>query len=355
MNKPLVTIIVPNFNNTVFLGELVDSIARQSYPNWELIVIDDGSTDNSFQYAMDIARHNPSKIRVIGRNRLPKGGQTCRNIGIQESKGEYIVFFDSDDLISEDCLEQRVSFMESHQELDFGVFPAHSFKPREDYKTYYKGDISWGNPTNGNAINLFLRNEYPFLVVTSIFRKGSLSGIEWDEKLTVRQDLDFNLSLLFSEKKYDYCPNAEYDYFYRVHHTANHVSGNMTTPEKYESMVYLFDKIFSKIESFEDYRKEEYAESFKRYIVNYLNQIVICGDKVMRKDYLVKVNSHFSICFINRMRLASWLAINVPNKSIREYFSYCVFLLLFGHKFYFQLIDKAFLKIRKGLSKVSPL
>ena len=173
MSLPLVSIVVPNYNNTVYLKELVDCVRNQTYSHWEMMIVDDGSTDHSFQFACNIASGD-DRIRAIERKRLPKGGSTCRNIGIEESKGDYVVIFDSDDLISENCLDQRVKFMDAHPELDFAVFPTHSFKPRKNYQELRETDVRWGNRFLGDAIDRFLRNEYPFLVVSCIFKRDSI-------------------------------------------------------------------------------------------------------------------------------------------------------------------------------------
>ena len=127
MHNKIVSIVIPNFNNTQYLKEIVDCIKRQTFLDWELIVVDDVSTDNSYEFALELAISD-SRITVLQRDRLPKGGQTCRNIGLKNAKGKYVIFLDSDDLISDNCLKQRVEFMQNNLDIDFGIFKAHSFK-----------------------------------------------------------------------------------------------------------------------------------------------------------------------------------------------------------------------------------
>lgn len=123
MNK--VSIIVPNFNGSLFLKETIESVVNQSYKNWELIVVDDGSTDNS---ASIVSSYLSEKVRYIQRSYdRKKGGNTCRNIGIEEATGDYAIFLDSDDILADYCLEQRIAFMERHKELDFAVFNIYNF------------------------------------------------------------------------------------------------------------------------------------------------------------------------------------------------------------------------------------
>ena len=102
---------------------MIDSIKCNTYDNWELLAIDDGSEESTISLLQRYAQED-SRIRLICRSRLPKGAPTCRNIGIDEAQGKYLVFFDSDDYITPDCLGQRVQSIEAHPELDFMVFPS---------------------------------------------------------------------------------------------------------------------------------------------------------------------------------------------------------------------------------------
>ena len=124
--KPLVTIVIPNYNSAKFIEETLNSVCKQGYQNWEALVVDDGSSDNSPQIIKQKC-NTESRIRYIQRDRDPKGGNVCRNIGLQEAKGKYIIFLDSDDLLSPDCLEQRVCCMEANTFFNVGVFNMVSF------------------------------------------------------------------------------------------------------------------------------------------------------------------------------------------------------------------------------------
>ena len=114
---------MPTFNHEEELAVMIDSIKCNTYDNWELLAIDDGSEESTISLLQRYAQED-SRIRLICRSRLPKGAPTCRNIGIDEAQGKYLVFFDSDDYITPDCLGQRVQSIEAHPELDFMVFPS---------------------------------------------------------------------------------------------------------------------------------------------------------------------------------------------------------------------------------------
>ncbi len=98
----LVSIIVPFYNVEGYIEKCIQSIKDQTYKNWELILVDDGSTDDSYVICNKYAKED-SRIRLFHRDRA--GVSAARNYGINEAKGEYILFADSDDWLDKDMLE----------------------------------------------------------------------------------------------------------------------------------------------------------------------------------------------------------------------------------------------------------
>lgn len=114
MMKPLVTVIMPVYNAEAFVAEAIDSVLAQTYPSWELIVVDDGSTDASPEI---LKRHTDPRIVTIRQQNKGEGG--ARNTGLERAKGEYIGFLDADDMFLPTALEQFVAFLDGHP--DAGV------------------------------------------------------------------------------------------------------------------------------------------------------------------------------------------------------------------------------------------
>ncbi|MCC3799628.1 glycosyltransferase family 2 protein [Vibrio parahaemolyticus] len=104
-----VSIIMPTYNVSAFVQETIDSVKAQSYTNWELIVIDDCSSDNTFDILERIA-DSDARITVLS-NDFNSGAGEARNKGICASKGQYIAFLDSDDLWMPDKLLKQICFM----------------------------------------------------------------------------------------------------------------------------------------------------------------------------------------------------------------------------------------------------
>ncbi len=106
MKEPLVSIIIPIYNVEKHLKKCLDSVLSQTYRNIEIILIDDGSTDNSGYIADEYSRHNDN-ISVIHTN---NGGLSrARNIGIKSASGQWISFIDSDDYVSRDFISKLLN------------------------------------------------------------------------------------------------------------------------------------------------------------------------------------------------------------------------------------------------------
>ena len=247
MDNPIVSIVIPVFNNAELVKIMVDSVVAQEYKNWELLLVDDGSDEPTIAVLQRFLEED-SRIQLISRNRLPKGAQTCRNIGMDAAKGKYIVFFDSDDYVASCCLSQRVAYMETDPGLDFSVFPAKVFRKadRSDAKLRYGV-----KPKCGDDLFLFLIPYLPFVVWNNIYRLDSLrrKGIRWDEKLKSLQDSDFNMESILSGLNYEYASigNVEPDYYYRLDAGSGSISRKIVDNSHFESHLYFYQKTINSV------------------------------------------------------------------------------------------------------------
>jgi len=106
-NKDLVSIITPAYNCEKYISETIESVLKQTYENWEMLIIDDGSTDNTLNI---IRRYNDDRICLI-QNHSNMGAALSRNRGLAKARGKWIAFLDSDDLWYPDKLERQIAFM----------------------------------------------------------------------------------------------------------------------------------------------------------------------------------------------------------------------------------------------------
>ncbi len=112
MSEPLVSVIIPVFNAQAFIRETLESILAQSYKSLEIIVVDDGSTDDS---AVTIASYKP-KVRYVYQPST-RNAAIPRNVGLQYCQGDLITFFDADDIMLEDKIEKQVDFLRRHPDV----------------------------------------------------------------------------------------------------------------------------------------------------------------------------------------------------------------------------------------------
>ncbi|MBW2045884.1 MAG: glycosyltransferase family 2 protein [Deltaproteobacteria bacterium] len=124
-NKNLVSVIICFLDAKKFLREAIESVFAQTYNNWELLLIDDGSTDGSSDIARRYAKKRPKKVTYLDHdNHKNLGLSPSRNLGIKKSKGEYIAFLDADDIWLPKKLKQQVAIMNAHPKAAMVYGPA---------------------------------------------------------------------------------------------------------------------------------------------------------------------------------------------------------------------------------------
>ena len=125
----MISIVTPVYNAAAFIRQTMEMVQAQTYTDWELILVDDGSKDNSCEVIEDYLKENPDeRIRLIKKG-INEGAALSRNRGIKEAKGRYIAFLDADDVWLTHKLQRQMEFM---KEKDAGfVFSAYEFGDEE--------------------------------------------------------------------------------------------------------------------------------------------------------------------------------------------------------------------------------
>lgn len=307
----MVSIVIPTFNSWKYLEEMINCVINQTYKDWQLIIVDDRSTDET---SANIKKYlNDKRIVYVVRDaNKKKGAQTCRNIGIDIAKGELICFFDADDLISKSCLQKRVEYMTKHPNLDFAVFPAQAFCEKNGeyygYKNWWFGNYAYSKET---TLRYYLRNFYPFAVWTNVYRLSAVKNNVWDDEVELFQDFDFNIRLLLIGKNYDYAKFPYADYFYRTNASQNSISASYDSDVKFLSTCRLFNKVLSLILSRSDW--QVLKKDFLVYIFFFIMKNVEYENKqrigilldLVEKHYGRKIRNKYSIicsCFMNRVK-----------------------------------------------------
>jgi glycosyltransferase involved in cell wall biosynthesis len=219
----LITIIIPTKNRCSLLQETLDSVLAQTYSDWEVIVVDDGSEDGTIEILESLT---DERIRFIKRDSMPSGAPACRNIGAENAQGEHLIFLDSDDLLLPHALERRAQLMESNLELDFAAYVGEMFVASP-------GDqgVLWNIPTGKPDFDRFLGLDVSWQTSGPIWRAEFFHRIGgWAETLLCGQDSELHLRALSFDPHYQYC--VEVDYAIRAGNVARQsVGGNWKTVE----------------------------------------------------------------------------------------------------------------------------
>ena len=112
----LVSVIMPSYNTGRFIAKSIESVLAQTYTNWELLIVDDASTDNTDEVIADVKKRHRERSEAIHyfKNDRNRGAAYSRNFALRKAKGEWIAFLDSDDLWCPEKLEKQLAFMQEH-------------------------------------------------------------------------------------------------------------------------------------------------------------------------------------------------------------------------------------------------
>lgn len=197
MSNSLVSIIIPTYNRAHLISETLDSIIAQIYTNWECIIVDDGSTDETEQLINNyIKKETRFQYHKRPSDRL-KGANACRNYGFEISKGDYIQWFDSDDLMDKDTLIIKLEYAFDYN-ADI-VIATHTTE--KVIKTPINPKIE-SFESSSFYINYIL-GEKPVITNDVFIKRTIIADFRFDEKLHKAQEYEFFTRLF--EQKLRYC------------------------------------------------------------------------------------------------------------------------------------------------------
>ncbi|MBW4647117.1 MAG: glycosyltransferase [Kastovskya adunca ATA6-11-RM4] len=196
--EKLVSVIIPCFNAQKWVAEAIDSCLKQTYPQIEIIVIDDGSTDNSLEIVKSY------KDKVIWETGANRGGNYARNRGFTLSKGEYIQYLDADDYLLPEKIEKQVQALEATKtDVVYGDW---RYKKHLPNGNSFLEDIKTCGPKT-DFLESLLANDRWVPPVALLFTRDIISRSSgWDENFKAAQDRDFLLSLAIDGAKFTYQP-----------------------------------------------------------------------------------------------------------------------------------------------------
>lgn len=224
MYEPLVSIIIPVFNAEKYIAETLKSALNQTWPNKEIIVVNDGSTDNSLAIAESFKQ---AGVQLITQTK--KGASAARNAGLKKAQGEYIQFLDADDIISVNKIETQIQKLQNYPDCICFCATVH-FKNGTDYKTYLpKHDWLSANPNDPAGFLIRLYSNVDNMVQPNAWltpRKVIDQAGFWNENLSVDDDGEFFCRAILASKGVIYTPEAVN--YYRKYSNKTNLSAQLS-------------------------------------------------------------------------------------------------------------------------------
>lgn len=227
-----VSVIMPCYNDGKYIMEAIDSIVKQTYQNWELIIVDDGSDDEETKRIINEIQ-NP-KIKVFHTEHLRPAG--ARNYGIQKAEGTYILPVDSDDRIHEEYMEKAVKMIESNPRIGVVYCKAELFGEKSG---------SWNLP-DYSFKHMLLDN---IVFVTALFYKSDWEKVGGFNTSMAQgmEDYDFWLSILGLEREICQIPEALFYYRIKpVSRTTNFQDNCVQVQNTYQQIYYNHKEFYQK-------------------------------------------------------------------------------------------------------------
>ncbi|WP_313386179.1 glycosyltransferase family 2 protein [Chishuiella sp.] len=256
-NQFLISIIVPCYNQAQYLDECLQSVLDQIYTNWECIIINDDSPDNTDEIASEWVKKD-SRFRYIYQNNL--GVAAARNNGINNALGEWILPLDGDDKISENYLNKAFE------------------KIKEGYTLIYSNAIYFGKINKEWILEDYSLNKmlyHNIIFCSAIFKKNH---IRYDTKMDQGlEDWEFWINYIFSHKEIKICKLSSFEFFYRIKENSRNNTIN-TDNYKFLSMKnYVYYKHW-----------RIYEKYFGDYFTLYEKNLILSNQN---KDFKLKLES----------------------------------------------------------------
>lgn len=265
----LVSIVTPFFNRSSLVIDFLESVLNQSYKNWECILVDDGSDEFELNTMREFIEKDERFVLLSRPYSILKGANACRNIGLKHSKGEFIIFFDSDDLMARTCLENRVNTFNNNIEFDFLVFSMGHFVDKlncyiDDYRKCY-------NANNAETIEeFFFSGKLPWQGSRPIFKSKFIKNKIWfNEKIQNFQDDEFNVRILANLNP-KYLSIDVTDCYYRVETENIKKYDNESGKQNVVNGFYEYSKTI--------------------FMVLTKNQLIVCREKIILKYFMIIKN-----------------------------------------------------------------
>lgn len=235
--NPLISILIPTYNRELPLRRAVQSVLAQTYDNWELLVVDDGSTDATESVIRDFQDE-----RIVYHHKKNEGPHIARNFGMEHSRGELLAYLDSDNVLYPTYLERMLASFAADKEIVWGFPMGERIKELyRDGVLIKKVDDSGDFPGTVTVQDIFHRKLHTDTTGAMHTRQVVEHGIRWDPAIPKMEDWDFFLTLADTYPDgFVYVQEILYTYTQRF--GGDGIVSNST----YEEWAHHFEKIYQK-------------------------------------------------------------------------------------------------------------
>lgn len=216
LQNPLITVVIPGYNVDPYIENAIFSVRNQSYGNLEIILIDDGSSDNTGQL-MDESAQEDERVRVI-HHQVCKGVSYSRNEGVSLAKGQYISFIDADDVVDPEYLSEMADAARSYDSdivcCDFKLFTGEDNSLKTEKGIYYTKEVYTGSEAVG-AFYRVQKHGFSWVVWAKLYRSElfAKAGVRYPEG-SIHEDMAVTYRLIDTAQKVVYLDRIMY--WYRI-------------------------------------------------------------------------------------------------------------------------------------------
>lgn len=274
---PVVSIITPVYNRGAIVQETIESVMAQTFTDWEMLVVDDHSTDNTRDVVMEFASRD-ARIRWIESGDKPKGASASRNAGLELAAGTYVMFLDSDDLLSAKALEHRVAAMSRHPHLDLAVYPSVFFTDHPSDATEW-----WNVFTDQDDLDRFLVLDVVWTISGPIWKRAFLEkhALRFDPAFLSNQDWEFHVRALLEHPAYKKFPEEPDTFIRRNIDTVTISRSHQTTALMRNRIEFIRKKILPLVNQKDQKRTGKVYFTLMVECIRALNKgVVIAPEKV---------------------------------------------------------------------------
>jgi glycosyltransferase involved in cell wall biosynthesis len=230
---PLISVIIPCYNYAAYIRDAIESIQAQTYTNWEMLIIDDGSKDNTAAIAQDYARQD---ARIHYHYQANRGLSAARNTGLGLAQGEYVQLLDADDYLAPRKLELHAQVLHEQPDVALAFGDTYNFQHSEVVaeRKIVPLHLQMGPLTGqGQALALHMAYDNMFLPGNPVFRRVLADQIgKFNEQLFSLEDWHFWYRGVLRGAKYVYDNRPGTEFYARTH--GNNMSGNRHKMWKYK-------------------------------------------------------------------------------------------------------------------------